>query len=58
VQANAANAKRVLAEVIPKIPESPGWPEHAALENALMTDRSLWPEATVQNLRPLLDRFL
>ncbi|MCB1230999.1 MAG: S-methyl-5'-thioadenosine phosphorylase [Verrucomicrobiae bacterium] len=58
VQANAANAKRVLAEVIPKIPLEPDWPEHRALDSSLFTDRSLWPEATVEKLRPILARFL
>jgi len=58
VQANAATAKAVLARVIPQIPETPDWPEHYALDNALFTDRSLWPDETVENLRPILERFL
>lgn len=58
VQANAANAKRILATIIPRIPEVPDWPEHEALETAIMTDRSHWPETTVDKLRPLLARFL
>ncbi|MCB1062946.1 MAG: S-methyl-5'-thioadenosine phosphorylase [Verrucomicrobiae bacterium] len=58
VQANAANAKRILAAAIPKIPATPDWPEHQALDSALFTDRSLWPEETTENLRPLLARFL
>ncbi|MCB1087862.1 MAG: S-methyl-5'-thioadenosine phosphorylase [Verrucomicrobiae bacterium] len=58
VQANAATAKRMLAEVIPTIPTVADWPEHRALDSALFTDRSLWPEETVERLRPILDRFL
>jgi 5'-methylthioadenosine phosphorylase len=58
LQANAETAKRVLAAVIPKIPLEPTWPEHCALDQALVTDRQLWPDATIQKLRPILGRFL
>lgn len=58
LHANAAAAKEIIAAVIPRIPAEPGWPEHRALDNALMTDRSLWPPETVEKLRPLLARFL
>lgn len=57
VQANAESAKAVLREVIPKIPTTPDWPEHFALDNALFTDPSVWPETTKQNLQPILERF-
>jgi len=55
--ANAETAKKVLAEVIPRIPTEPTWPEHSALDSALITDRKLWPPATVEKLRPILERF-
>lgn len=58
VSANAAMAKKVIAQVIPRIPQETGWPEHQALNGALMTDRKLWPEATVQSLKPILERFI
>lgn len=58
VAANAKAAKKVLADAIPAIPATPSWPEHSALDGALITDRSLWPEATVRDLRPILGRFL
>src|SRR5213076_431106 len=41
--ANAEMAKKILALVIPKIPESPDWPEHRALDTAIVTDEKLWP---------------
>src|SRR5436309_12379146 len=44
--ANAETAKQVLGKVIPCLPEEPNWPEHRALDNALVTDRKLWPEQT------------
>ena len=58
VAANAKAAKKVLADAIPAIPATPSWPEHSALDGALITDRSLWPEATVRDLHPILGRFL
>jgi 5'-methylthioadenosine phosphorylase len=44
--------------VIPRIPTQPNWPEHIALDSALVTDRKLWPAATVEKLKPILGRFL
>jgi len=56
--ANAETAKKVLLDVIPRIPTEPNWPEHIALDSALVTDRKLWPPATVEKLKPILGRFL
>jgi 5'-methylthioadenosine phosphorylase len=56
--ANAETAKRVLADVIPRMPSEPDWPEHTALDSALITDRKLWPSATRERLKPILGRFL
>ena len=58
VAANAAMAKAVISRVIPRIPLEPCWPEHRALDGALMTDRKLWPAETVESLKPILNRFL
>jgi 5'-methylthioadenosine phosphorylase len=58
VIANAETARKVIAHVIPQVPTEPNWPEHFALDTALITDRKLWPEATVENLKPILARFL
>ena len=55
--ANAETAKKVLAHAIPRIPAEPTWPEHSALDSALVTDRKLWPEETVRKLGPILSRF-
>lgn len=57
VMANAERAKAVLQKVIPKIPLEPNWPEHSALENAIMTPQELWPKETVDDLLPILGRF-
>ncbi len=58
LMANAETAKKVLVDVIPRIPKEPNWPEHFALDSALVTDRKLWPAATVEKLKPILGRFL
>jgi 5'-methylthioadenosine phosphorylase len=58
LHANAETARRLLSTVIPKIPAKPDWPEHRALDSALITSRDLWPSETKDKLRPLLERFL
>ena len=56
--ANAETAKKILVQIIPRIPFEPDWPEHRALDTALVTDRRLWPPATTEKLRAILGRFL
>lgn len=56
--ANAKTAKKILAEVIPRVPVEPTWPEHFALDSALTTERNRWPPATVQKLGPIVARFV
>ena len=56
--ANAETARKVIVDVIPRIPTEPNWPEHFALDTALVTDRKLWPKTTVEKLKPVLERFL
>lgn len=58
LMANSANAKEIVARVIPRIPREATWPEHRALDNALITDRKFWPTDTAEALRPLIGRFL
>ncbi|MEZ5302635.1 MAG: S-methyl-5'-thioadenosine phosphorylase [Verrucomicrobiales bacterium] len=53
--ANAAAAKKIVAAAIPQIPAAPTWPEHRALDGALVTDKSLWPAQTAQDLAPILN---
>jgi 5'-methylthioadenosine phosphorylase len=56
--ANADAARKILPGVIEKIPREANWPEHRVLDFALVTDRKLWPEATVKRLEIILKRFL
>jgi len=55
---NAARAKAIISRVIPQIPSQPNWPCHAALKNAIMTDKKLWPRKTVTELRPIIAKYL
>jgi 5'-methylthioadenosine phosphorylase len=55
---NASQAKRVVVETIPLIPETPTWECHDALRNAIMTDRKLWPATTRTKLKPILEKYL
>jgi 5'-methylthioadenosine phosphorylase len=56
--ANAAAARKILPRVIERIPREANWPEHRVLDFALVTERKLWPEATVKRLEIILKRFL
>lgn len=55
---NADLAKAVIRSAIPSIPPSPSWPCHQALQQAIMTPRSLWPAQTIKTLKPLLAKYL
>lgn len=57
LQRNAAQAKAILADVLPQIPEAPTWSCHSALKNAIMTDRKFWPAKTLKELAPLLAKY-
>ncbi len=54
LMANAAAAKAILQAAIPRIPTEATWPEHHALENALVTEPSLWPAETKVLLKEVL----
>lgn len=58
LQKNAGAAKAIVARALPEIPAEPNWGCHRALENAIMTERKLWPAKTAQALKPLLARYL
>jgi len=57
LRANAEAAKAILARVVPEIPREANWPEHRALDMALVTGRQWWPAETVKKLAPILGRF-
>jgi len=42
---------------ITTIPSTPDWPEHRALDTAILTPREHWPTERARDLAPLLGRF-
>ncbi|MDB6122354.1 MAG: S-methyl-5-thioadenosine phosphorylase [Pedosphaera sp.] len=55
---NASMAKEVVKRAIAQIPQEANWPCHSALNNAIMTDKKCWPKKTVEELKPLLQKYL
>lgn len=58
LHANGANVKRVLGRVLPRVPRDRSSPAHGALKNSIMTDRKIWPAATIEKLGPILEGHL
>jgi 5'-methylthioadenosine phosphorylase len=58
LKTNAATAREILPRVIEQIPMVADWPEHRALDHALVTPREMWPEGTAGRLGAILVRFL
>lgn len=58
LHANADLARRAVGNIIPKLADEPDWPEHHALETAIITDRSVIPAATRQKLELLVGKYL
>jgi 5'-methylthioadenosine phosphorylase len=56
--ANADAARKVIVDVIRRLPGEANWPEHSALDSALVTQRRFWPPMTIERLGPILGRFL
>jgi len=57
LQRNAETAKRIIRRVIPIIPLTADWPEHAALDNAILTNPAIWPARKRTQLKPILARY-
>ena len=58
LQRNAGMAKKIVGRAISQIPAEPDWPCHAALKNAILTDKKLWPKKTVAELKPIMAKYL
>ncbi len=58
LQRNADMAKKIVVRAISQIPAEPDWPCHAALKNAILTGKKLWPRKTVVELKPILAKYL
>jgi len=57
LQANSGLARRIVETAIPTFPHAPDWPEHRALDTAILTPRDHWSESKTRELAPLLSRF-
>jgi 5'-methylthioadenosine phosphorylase len=57
LHANSTMAKRIIREVVGRIPETPDSAPHRALDTAIFTPRAAWPEQVVRDLTPILGRF-
>jgi 5'-methylthioadenosine phosphorylase len=55
---NAGTAKKIVAAAISKIPAEPTWSCHSALKHAIMTDKKFWPKKTVNELRPIIGKYV
>lgn len=58
LHANAAVAQRIVGRAVGKIPSLPEWPEHQALDTAILTPKEHWPAEKVAELGPILTRFV
>jgi 5'-methylthioadenosine phosphorylase len=57
LHANSSLARQVIAALVPRLPATPSWPEHRALDTAILTPRQAWDPAKARDLAPLLGRF-
>ena len=58
LQKNAVQARTIILETLPLIPAKANWPCHRALQNAIITDKKLWPAKTKLALKPLLQSYV
>jgi 5'-methylthioadenosine phosphorylase len=54
---NAHAAQQTILAALPQIPETPSWPCHDALKNAILTPRPYWPRAAVKRLGCIVARY-
>ncbi len=57
LHANGSLAKQVIRALAPQIPAEANWPEHRALDAAILTPQPRWDAAKARDLAPLLARF-
>ena len=55
---NVTNAKEIIRNALKLIPSEPNWPSQQVLDNSIMTQRSAWPSATIDKLKPIIGRLL
>lgn len=55
---NAANAKEIIRRMVQRMPFHSQCTCQNALRGAIITDRSVWPQATIARLGPILEKYL
>ena len=55
---NSEQAQKVIQRAIPLIPTDATWPEHNCLGQSIVTQPDNWPAATVDKIRPILQKYL
>lgn len=55
--ANSTVAKRIVRELIAKIPQTPDSATHRVLDTAVFTPREMWPSQSARDLAPILGRL-
>ena len=55
---NVTNAKEIIRNALKLIPSEPNWPSQQVLDSSIMTQRSAWPSATIDKLKPIIGRLL
>lgn len=58
LHANSTLAREIVAAAVAGVPTAPDWPEHHALDHAILTPQALWPANKAAELAPLLGRRL
>lgn len=57
LHANSSLAKQIVQSLAPTIPATADWPEHSALQYAILTPKELWPPDTEEKLAPILSNL-
>ena len=55
---NTENAKAVLTGAIKSLSLEESQPEFSLLDFSILTPKDMWPAETIENLKPILERFL
>ena len=55
---NVTKANEIIRNALRLIPSEPNWPSQQVLDNAIMTQRSAWPSAISDKLKPIIGRLL
>ena len=55
---NTDNARKLIQETIKRLPEKQSCQCENALAGAIVTDRSVWPNETIEKLKPIIEKYV